>query len=128
MLSPFITGEGEARGFMDKSTIVHKSSPTLWFSSFTKEDSIFELQREKYYYSKYDPCRSDQSESGEEFSFDSLMAERLHTENRSYPSSKCSKNKKIFFWNPSFLCGCLVFIHSSSDEGKEVDEEEISDK
>lgn len=91
-MSPFITGEGEARGFMDKSTIVHKSSPTPWFSSFTKEDSIFELQREKYYYSKYDPCRSDQSESGEEFSFDGLVTEGLHTDDRSHSSAETGES------------------------------------
>ncbi len=85
------------------------------------------LQRKKKQNSNDNPYSGDQSESREEFSFDGFVTERLHAKHCSQPSSKPCTDKQIFFWDPSFLCGSLIFIHSSDDERDEIDKYEISD-
>lgn len=56
------------------------------------------------------------------------MTESLHAEDRSYPSSQSGESEQILFRDSPLLSFGFVFIHSSNDEGEDIDEKEISDE
>ncbi len=56
------------------------------------------------------------------------MVEELHTEDGADSSAETTIYKELFFWDPSFLSLCLVFVDPSDDEGEDVDGDKIEYK